>query len=686
MINLPFTMKMTNRIPILLSLLLSYCLPALSQTFTDSNLPIVVINTDYGIEIPDDPRIWANMKIIYRGEGQRNYLTDQSAPEYLNYNGRIDIELRGSSSQALDKKAYGFSTRKSDNATDLNVSLLGLPADNDWILLNNVFDPSMIRNYLSYNLSRMIGEYASRTVFCELVINGQYRGLYLLLEKIKQGKDRINIRKMGTDDNKYPDVTGGYITKADKTTGNDPVAWLMSSYNWVDDIAYIHDTPKPEFITPEQNYYIRSVFFKLQDLAFAGNQSVESGYPSVIDIPSFIDYMILNELASNADAYTYSTFYHKDKNAKLRAGPIWDLDLTYGNDLFIWGYDRSKNYWWQFNNGDNDGTKYWTDLFKNAKFKCYLSKRWNYLISPGEPLNYDTITALIDRVVDQIGEALVREKQLWGTVGNHFAEISNMKSWIRQRITWISQNVGSYSDCSDPYLPQLVITKIDYAPDSSAAYPVSKDLEFLEIKNTGSRNEDLTGVYFAGTGFVYDFLPHSTISPGESIILAGDAETFRSKYGFLPYGQFTRNLSDTGEDLRLADAFGNVIDEVRYSSESPWPNASFNGYYLSLTDPSLDNNDGSNWTAESSTLTGIHDTQDDPGLKLYPSPVVNTLNIESLYPMDGIDIQNLSGFVVKSMRNCALNATIDVSSLTGGMYIVRVSTNGRILTRKIIKN
>ena len=312
------------------------------------------------------------MKIIYRGEGLRNYLTDQDAPEYLNYNGRINIELRGSSSQSLPKKQYGFSTLMNDNFTNNNISLMGMPADNDWILNGLGFEPGLIRDYLCYNLSRMLGEYASRTAYCEVVINGYYNGLYVLQEKIKQGSERVNISKIETMDNSYPKITGGYIIKADKTTGNDPIAWSMSSYYGHNDIGYIIDYPKPENVTNPQKIYIEGEFTKLATMAQWENSSLDIGYPSLIDIPSFVDFMILNELGSNADAYTYSTFFHKDRNGKLRAGPIWDLNLTFGYDLAIWGFDRSKPDVWQFSNGDNDGARFWRDLFNNPEFRCCL--------------------------------------------------------------------------------------------------------------------------------------------------------------------------------------------------------------------------------------------------------------------------------------------------------------------------
>jgi hypothetical protein len=669
--------------PLLVLLLLSGI--SYSQVFTDSNLPIIIIYTDGGAEIPDDPRILATMKIISRGEGLRNNVADVGSPEYLDYDGRINIELRGSSSQAMDKKAYGLSTKKADGVTNNNVSLLGMPADNDWILLNNVFDPSMIRNYLSYNLSRMIGEYASRTVFCELVINGYYMGLYLLLEKIKPGPFRVNIHEIGPDDNSYPDITGGYITKSDKTTGGDPVAWYMSSYNWENDVAFIHDKPEPENVTSEQNQYIMSEFMKLSSTASSGNQSPETGYPSVIDVPTFIDYIILNELASNADAYHLSTFYHKDRNGKLRAGPLWDMDLTYGNDLFLWGFDRSKTNFWQFSNGENDGPRYWKDLFDNKKFRCYLSRRWNELRGQGQPLNYSAIASLIDQTVALISEALVREDERWGTVGNHTQNIADMKTFLQERIAWITNNVGSSSDCADPYIPPLVITKIMYAPDTSFTFPVSSDQEFIEIKNTGTDIVDLTGIYFGGTGFVYKFPAKSVMKPGESKIIAGNYEVFMSKYGFYPFGKFSRNLSNTGEKLILLDAFGNIIDLVEYSDMPPWPDAKYNGFWLELTDPASDNNLASNWIASTSVLTSVGNEHTDPGLNLYPLPVTDILRIESEVTILSLELYDIVGTRLKSLSVKFECYDLDLTSYPPGIYLIKVSVPGGKFVRKIIK-
>ena len=247
-------------------LFFGHCSQVIAQSFTDSNLPIVIINTDRGWDIVDEPRILASMKIIYRGPGERNYFSDRDNPDYLNYDGRIDIEIRGSSSQAFSKKQYGFSTHLSDDVSRNNVSLLGMPEEHDWILNGMVYDTAMIRDYLCYNLYRQLGNYASRTAYCELFINNHYRGIYLLQEKIKADKERVDVIKISSNDNTLPYVSGGYIIKADKYSEGEPIAWTM--YTWYGaPVNYLHVLPKPENAISSQLDYIRGQFEDLETTA-----------------------------------------------------------------------------------------------------------------------------------------------------------------------------------------------------------------------------------------------------------------------------------------------------------------------------------------------------------------------------------------------------------------------------------
>ena len=461
-----------------------------SQTFENSPLPIIIIQTDkvngQAVEIPDEPKVLANMTIIYRKDGSRNYLTDIMNSTHHEYNGRIGIEIRGSSSQVLPKKPYGLTTLQSDNVSNNNVEIFGFPKENDWILNALAFDPSLICDYLSYELAAEMGNYASRGRYCEVIINGEYKGLYVFMEKLKIDEGRIDIEKMDETNIAGKEVTGGFITKADKTTGGDPVAWTMGYTD------YFHESPKPKDITTQQDAYIKSVFFKLAERVSAKDESIETGYASLIDIPSFVDYMLMSELAPNADSYQYSTFFHKERGGKLRAGPVWDYNLTFGNDLFIWGFDRSFTDVWQFQ-FHNTGSRFWKDMFYLPSFKCRLSQRWLELTSENGIWSKQRIYNKIDSLVFVISEAKDREELRWNSVGNHQESIDLMKSWINDRFLWINNEFRGLT-CEDQIdSPNLVITEINYNPLDSPEFE-SKELEFIGITNAGTSIISLTGV------------------------------------------------------------------------------------------------------------------------------------------------------------------------------------------------
>lgn len=679
-----------HSVQLILLFAITFSINGYSQTFTDSNLPIVLINTDINpdtgqpFEILDDPRVLGNMKIIKHPDGSRNYLTDSNTAAYLNYNGRISIEIRGSSSQDLPKKPYGLTTLLADNVSNNNVSLLGMPSENDWILNSLAFDPSLIRDYISYNISRQMQNYASRTVYCEVVVNGEYVGLYLLQEKIKADSNRVNILKIANTDITSPNVTGGYITKADKTTGGDPIAWTMSSY--AGETNFIHELPKPEDVTTEQDSYIHSIFTTLALTSHFDNFNLAMGVPSVIDIPTFVDFMLSNELASNVDGYQLSTFFNKDRNGKLRAGPIWDFNLTYGNDLFQYGFDRSHFDVWQFSNGDNEGAKFWTDLFDNATYKCYLSRRWNDLIQEGQPMNYNSLTTLIDNTITTITEASVREQEKWGTIPNLGLAVTDLKLWLSQRISWMTSNIGPYTDCSSIVTPPLVITKINYNPSTSSSFPVSNDLEFIEIKNTGTTNVNLTGLYFRELGITYQFPANSSVIGGQSIFLASNPTVFQSKYGITAFGQFTRNLSNKSQKLVLADGFGNVIDAVEYLDNTPWPSAADgNGSYLQLISTDLDNSLASSWQASDSAVLSTGQFSLNSDIRIYPNPVNALVNINAKENIESIAVFDVFGKTVKTFEVNSNQIQLDLSGLSKGFYFLKIANNTGFRLEKVIK-
>jgi len=660
----------------------TYILNTSNTTFTDSNLPIIIINTEGGAEILDEPKILGTMKIIQRPDGARNYMTDANTDDFLNYSGTIGIETRGSSSQALPKKPYSVDTLEDDGEEDKGVKLLGMAKEDDWVLNSFAFDDSMMRDYISYQMARQMGQYAANLRYCEVVLNGEYIGLYALSEKIKRDGDRVNIAKLKDSENSLPEVSGGYLMQTDRVSAENPAAWYSNG------AEYIHEKPNSDDITTIQSSYIEAVFRGLDNNA--NNSSITSGYPSIIDVPSFVDYILMAEMASNVDAYALSTYYHKDRGGKLRAGPVWDYNLTYGNDLFDFfgtNYDRSHTDVWQFAYS-NTGSYFWGDLFNNSTFKCYLAKRFDELTKAGQPLNLDYISSLIDSTIILISEAVVRENEKWETIEDFNGEIANMKDWIQERISWMRANLGTFSNCNSIATPSLVISKISYNPLETDAFPESKDLEFIEIQNTGTTIVNLTGVYLSKLGVSYQFEENATISPAQSIQLAGNTDVFFDRYGIEAYGRFDRDLSNSSQNLVLADAFGNIIDQVEYTDSEPWPEtADGEGFYLELIDVNSDNALASSWKASSdAVLNTTVFNSNEIDFAVYPNPTKENLTIISKHILKEIVLFNPLGQKIKTFQVNFKKGEINISDLQTGMYFLSLKgINGVQFSTKIFK-
>lgn len=419
--------------------------PLFSQiSFTSSNLPIVVIDT-HGQTILDDPKIVADMGIIWDASGKRNALSDPKN----NYNGKIGIEIRGSSSQMFPKKSYGFETR-SDAVNSVDVSLLGMPAENDWILYGPYSDKTLIRNVLTFTLDAGLGHYSPRCRFVELFLNSNYQGVYVLMEKIKRNKSRVDIAKLKDTDNSGEDLTGGYIIKIDKTTGSGGDGWYSNYYNANGRTYYQYDYPKQEDITAAQKTYIQNYVRSTETVLYQGKYSGAGSYHEYLNDSSFIDYMIITELSKNVDGYRLSTFLYKDKNGLLNCGPIWDYNLAYGNADY---YNGGSTYGFQYQ--ADLGSDYWQNPFwwkklvNDPAYSSKLKKRWAGLRQG--PLSDKRINFVADSLVDLLSEAEARNFQQWPVIGTYVwpnfyigstyaAEVSWMKTWIKNRLSYLDQS------------------------------------------------------------------------------------------------------------------------------------------------------------------------------------------------------------------------------------------------------
>ena len=369
--------------------------------FTSSNLPIVIIQTD-NRTLTNREKTGATMKIIDNGS-KRNKITDPAN----GYDGNIKIKLRGNSSLFFDQKRFTFETLTPEGKAN-NVELLGMPADNDWVLLAPYNDISMMRDVFAFDMWNNMGHWAPRTRYCEVVMNGHYIGVYILCEKIKRGENRIDIAKLKKSDTTAVDITGGYIVRIDPpdegeksfqsevpgiitTGGMGGFGGGMGGFGGPGGgfggratVTWTYFYPKSDKLTPEQEEYIKNYIKTTEKVIQSDNfADPKEGYAKYIDVESFVDYIIHTELSLNADGLKRSTYFYKTKQnedgtgGKLHAGTVWDYNLAYGNCNFA---NANKIDAWVYEGGETNPTPaMFKRLMEDPAFVAKIKARWKEL-------------------------------------------------------------------------------------------------------------------------------------------------------------------------------------------------------------------------------------------------------------------------------------------------------------------
>lgn len=416
--------------------------------FASSNLPIVFINT--GNQSISDNDLLATMGIIDNGTGQRNDTMDVRN----NYNGKTIIHLRGNTSKNFEKKSYALELRDLQG-NKLEVPLLGMPAESDWVLTASYADKSLMRNTIAYDLYRQMGHYSPRTKDVELIINNEYSGVYALTEKPKRGNDRIDISKLTSTENFFPEITGGYILKIDRPDEDGWYSLLGGNSQNNSSFYYQYVYPKDSLITIPQKNYINNFMDTLETVInspyFA---NPVNGYQKYMDVSSFIDVFIINELSKNVDAYRLSTYLYKDnisKGGKLNIGPVWDYDIAWHNCNY--GNSYSTNGWeYQLADTVYPSPAWWIRFFEDSNFVNRLYCRWNDLRQ--SILDITTLNNYLDASAAKLDEAQKRNFTQWPIIGAYISpnpqtqlnasyqtEVTDIKNWIASRVTWMDANI-----------------------------------------------------------------------------------------------------------------------------------------------------------------------------------------------------------------------------------------------------
>ena len=409
-----------------------------------SNLPVVVIDT-FGESITQNRHTSCFAAFIDTVPRMRASITD--SPALVT---RAGINIRGKSSSGFAKKQYHFETWDENNK-EVAVSVLGFPAESDWVLQGPYSDKSLMRNFLSYNWSNEMRQYASRTKFIEVFLNtdgrgvsmSDYVGVYVLMEKIKRGKDRVDIEALGPEDNAEPEIAGGYIFKKDKLDSGEPTFHTSTG------LTLIYVDPNGYDITESQKNWLRNYINEFESVLRGPNfRDPNLGYRKYIDVDSFIDIHILVELTKNIDGFRLSTYMHKDRGGKITMGPAWDYNLSLGNADYLNGWIPTGWYYDLISAGDYP---WWRRLFEDPWFQRRYADRWfelrRTLFTTSRLLKYVDDTAAL------LNEAQTRNFERWRILGirvwpnwyiakTYQEEIDWMKGWLQDRLNWMDSQIG----------------------------------------------------------------------------------------------------------------------------------------------------------------------------------------------------------------------------------------------------
>ena len=417
---------------------------SLAQTY---DLPIIFVDTKGKcLDNKVTEKIPATMKVL---DGQTNNVADSASGTPYD----IGIKVRGQSSALFPKPGYSIEIRD-EKGEGTDVSMFGLPPSDDWVMHGPYVDKSMLRNALAHWLFRQAGRYSPRTKHFDLYINGVYRGVYVLIEKIKRGKYRVDVSKLKETDVSGDDVTGGYIWAFDKTGTNTGGAGSGSvndeGFSTSDGLNVILHYPKKDKIQKEQEDYLKKYLNDLEALFKNGGSG--SGYENYVDVGSALDYVLHQEVTNNADSYWCSFFLHKPKDSKggkVTLGPPWDFNLAmsngtspenggnnggnnggwngggWGGGFGMGGFGSSGTTGWQIENSQKSGQgfmmsslmapKWLLGMWKDNTYQSELKARWAELRSG--VWHTKTLDAYLDSMKTYLKNAADRNFKRWPNLG-----------------------------------------------------------------------------------------------------------------------------------------------------------------------------------------------------------------------------------------------------------------------------
>lgn len=454
-----------------------------TSNFT-SNLPLIVTDT-HGAGQPPNDQVTSAPAFFYLFDTVGGTASLNSTPTFFS---RQDTRVRGRSSSGFPKKSFRVQLRNEANSANAKSPLLGLAEDDDWQLIGPWrADSTFLHNAFAYELGRRTGHWAAHTRFVEVFANFQgarldyqdYNGVYVLTEKIESGKDRLDITPIGPGDVSGDALTGGYIFRIDDPDPGD-VSW-RTTRNLPAEFPLMIVEPDPDDDNDEQINYLKNYIQAFEDALFGDEAAgfTRRDYRRYIDVPSWIDHHIMNAITSNIDALRLSANFHKDRNQKIHAGPLWDFDIALnskdGRDANPRGWTNIEYYFTR---------DWWGKLFRDPDFVQAWIDRWYELRA--DILSNASLNALADQMAAEIGNAAGgRDAARWPDNAppgaDYLSVVTAMKTWLT--------STASGSLGRAPWLD----TQIPAPPTTATASGVVAAGTTVALSGSGSIRYNLNG-------------------------------------------------------------------------------------------------------------------------------------------------------------------------------------------------
>ena len=378
-------------------------------------IPTVHISTEGGKAIDSKEDY---VKASFRFEDPSRFYSDEETVEVTG-----KIRGRGNSTWGMPKKPYRIKL-------DEKVDLFGSPGDKDWILLANYSDKTLLRNIMAMEISRVCGmAWTPRMLSVDVYLNQEYIGVYTFCDHKEVAKDRVNIEVAAETD-----IEGGYYLEIEEAM-DEPVCFKT-----------VWDTPvmfhEPEYPTEAQQKYVKEWFNGFEHALERVQGEHDYAYRSYIDVPSFINYYIIQEITKNPDGNVRkSTYLTKEKGKPLEMYHVWDFDITLGNCDYT-NFEKPEG--WQMRY-----VKWYNQLFFDPDIKKAVVDRWNELY----PTLQTQVLAFLDRQYALMAGAESRNFDRWQILGvkvwpNYYAfptygqEYAFLKEFYEARLAWLNERIN----------------------------------------------------------------------------------------------------------------------------------------------------------------------------------------------------------------------------------------------------